>query len=120
MIETIDQLPIFVRMVISLIIVIALMGGLAMIIKHLGLANVAALAQGQQSRLSVLERHPLDPRRQLVLIQRDDQQHLVILGVDGETVIETNIKTVKSKNAAKPKKLAQPKSSAPPTKDKAS
>jgi len=37
----------------------------------------------------------LDARRRAVLIQRDDKQHLVILGHSSETVVETNIKPVK-------------------------
>ena len=43
-------------------------------------------------RLKVVEALPLDARRRLVLLQRDNKQHLVILGPNGETVIETDIK----------------------------
>lgn len=98
MIETIDQLPIFFRMVASLIVVIALMGGLAMLIKRLGLTNLPAINKTDNPRLKVVERIPLDPRRQLILISRDQQEHLILLGHENETVIEGNIKpTAKTK-----------------------
>jgi flagellar protein FliO/FliZ len=31
---------------------------------------------------------PLDPRRRLVLIRHDDNEHLLLLGADGNRVIE--------------------------------
>jgi flagellar protein FliO/FliZ len=34
---------------------------------------------------------PIDPKRRLVLLRRDNVEHLVILGATGETIVETNI-----------------------------
>ena len=34
---------------------------------------------------------PIDNRRRLVLVRRDDREHLLLLGPQGETVVETNI-----------------------------
>lgn len=92
--EFLDTLPDFVRMLLALGFVVALMGGLALILKKMGLAGAEAEAPSSK-RLKLLERLPLDARRQLVLLSRDDQQHLVILSAQGETVIETNIKEPK-------------------------
>jgi flagellar protein FliO/FliZ len=85
-----DTLPDLVKLAMSLGLVIALMGGLAFILKRLGLAGAQPEAQANK-RLKVLERLPLDARRQLVLLKRDNTQHLVILSASGETVVETNI-----------------------------
>jgi flagellar protein FliO/FliZ len=41
-------------------------------------------------RLSVVESLPLDPRHRLVLVRRDDREHLLLLGT-GETVVESGI-----------------------------
>ena len=35
----------------------------------------------------------LDTRRRLVLVRRDDVEHLILLGAASETVIERNIKS---------------------------
>jgi hypothetical protein len=39
----------------------------------------------------VLEVAPLDGKRRLVLLRRDDTEHLVLLGQESATVIEANI-----------------------------
>lgn len=78
------------KMIAALILVLGLMGGLALVMKKLGLSG-RITAPGSKSRLKVVESIPLDNRRRLALLQRDDVQHLVILGPNGETVIETNV-----------------------------
>ncbi len=82
--------PSLLKMLFALAFVVALMGGLAVLLKRLGMAGTLPTTKGQ-SRLKILESLPLDTRRRLVLLQRDDTQHLVILGLDSETVIETDI-----------------------------
>ncbi len=37
----------------------------------------------------------LDAKRRLVLIRRDNKEHLLLLGPDGDTVIETDIPIVR-------------------------
>ena len=78
-----------IKMFAALVFVLALMGGLALLLKKLGLQG-RSLSTGPR-RLKILETLPLDARRRLVLIERDDTQHLVILGASGETLIESNI-----------------------------
>lgn len=88
------DLPQFMRLIIALAIVIALMGGLSFILKKLGLAQNANLKSGDKRRLKIVESLPLDARRRIVILQRDDVQHLVILGANGETLIEKDIPLV--------------------------
>lgn len=78
------------KMLLALVFVVALMGALTLILKKLGVQG-QALSTGKK-RLKIIEILPLDARRRLALVQRDDVQHLVILGASGETVLETNIK----------------------------
>lgn len=82
------------KLVASLAFVMALMGGLALLVRKLGLAENARLS-GPAKRLKVVEALPLDPRRRAVLLRCDDKEHLVILGPNGETVVKTDIKPVK-------------------------
>ena len=42
-------------------------------------------------RLAVVDQVPIDETRRLVLIQRDDVQHLVILGGGGDFLVESGI-----------------------------
>jgi Flagellar biosynthesis protein, FliO len=45
------------------------------------------------SRLGISEFHELDKSRRLVLIRRDDTEHLILIGGSQELVIETNIES---------------------------
>ena len=81
----------FLRMLAALLFVLGLMGGLAFLLKKFGLSGHIA-PRGKAPRLKIIEALPLDGRRRLMLVQRDDVQHLVIVGPTTETVIETDIK----------------------------
>ena len=89
-----SDLPQILRLFAALALVLALMGGLALALKKLGLSGATAPTP-KKRRLKIVESLPLDPRRRLVLLQRDDKQHLVILGAAGETVIENDIQPLK-------------------------
>lgn len=86
------ELPQVLRLIIALGIVFALMGGLVFVLKKLGLSEVMpAKRSGDKRRLEVLESLPLDARRRLAVIRCDSREHLVILGANKETVIDTDI-----------------------------
>lgn len=87
-----DSLPDIVRLLLALAFVVGLMGGLALLMKKLGLAENAHIQnKNGKKRLKIVETLALDSRRRVAIIQRDDKQHLVLLGLNGDTVIETNI-----------------------------
>lgn len=88
------DLPQVLRLLAAMALVLSLMGGLALALKRFGLAGSPAVPT-KKRRLKLIEALPLDSRHRAILIQRDNTQHLVILGPNGETVVETNIKPVK-------------------------
>ena len=81
----------YIKFFAALVFVLCLMGGLAFILKKLGLGHGQMISPAKK-RLKIVEILPIDARRKAVLLQRDDTQHLVVLGGSGETVIESNIK----------------------------
>ncbi len=89
----------YLRFIASLLFVLALMGGLWIALKKLGLSG-APMTGGQQRRLKVIESLPIDARRRAIILQRDNTQHLVILGPTGETVVETDIQDSNVQNLA--------------------
>lgn len=86
--ELIDGTQIF-RLIAALTFVLALMIGLNLAMRRV--QNRAGIGLGQKRRLKIVEITPLDGRRRLVLLRRDDREHLVILSTTGETVVETGI-----------------------------
>ena len=77
------------RLIAALALVLALMLGLNLVMRRVNAG--AGMGLGQKRRLKIVEITPLDGRRRLVLLRRDDREHLVILSTTGETVIETGI-----------------------------
>lgn len=81
--------PDYLRFLIALAFVLALMALLAYVLRRLNLGGVANPLANR--RLNVLETRPLDHRHKLVLVKCDDREHLLLLGPQGETVIDSNI-----------------------------
>lgn len=84
-----------IKFAAALLFVLALMGGLALVLRRLN--GKTPLTMPHKRRLKIVEMLPVDARRRLILLQRDDREHLVILGANGETVIETNIESPQDK-----------------------
>lgn len=95
-----SEMPDIVRALLALAFVVALMGGLAFILKKLGLSGEPNVPSPKKRRLKIVESLPLDGRRRMVLLQRDEKQHLVILGATSETVVETDISPLESDEKA--------------------
>ncbi|MGH1375733.1 MAG: FliO/MopB family protein [Alphaproteobacteria bacterium] len=93
------ELPQFMRLLIALAIVLALMGGLSFFLKKLGLSTQTHVKGGDSKRLKVLETLPLDARRRLAIIQCDDKEHLIILGANSELVIDKDLHPVDSSSS---------------------
>ncbi len=85
------------KMILALIFVLGLMGALTLALKKLGLSGHIG-ATGKKGRLKVIESIALDSKRRLAIIARDDVQHLVILGSNSETVVETDIPRVNNES----------------------
>lgn len=89
----------YAKFVLALIFVLGLIGLLAAAARKWGLGLPAAqVRRGKDKRLSIVEVAGLDTKRRMVLLRRDDVEHLVILGPDGETVIERGIKVLPSES----------------------
>jgi flagellar protein FliO/FliZ len=50
-------------------------------------------------RIGVVENAPVDGTRRLVLVRRDDTEHLLLVGTHGDLVIESNIPIANSADA---------------------
>lgn len=87
------ELSAYFRFVAALIFVLGIIGVLALIARRFvpGARNINR--RGTKRRLSIVEVVPVDTKRRLVLLKRDDTEHLILLGPTGDTVVERNIGT---------------------------
>jgi flagellar protein FliO/FliZ len=77
----------YVKFLAALAFVLALIGVLTWFLRRMSYMRFGT--PGQRRRLSVIEVLPIDPRRRLVLVRRDDTEHLLLLGPEREMLIET-------------------------------
>lgn len=85
--------------VLALVFVLGLIGVVSYLLRKYGHFNNLAVKKGGK-RLRVEESLIIDARRRLIIIRRDDVEHLVMIGPESETVIESGIKA-KGKNSEK-------------------
>jgi flagellar protein FliO/FliZ len=81
----------YLRFAAALVAVIALIGLLAWIARRLGLGGASTARVGRSRRLGLVETASLDAKVRLVLVRRDDVEHLILLAPDGARVVERAI-----------------------------
>lgn len=85
------ELGLYLRFLLALVFVLGLIGAIAWLARRFGLGGRLAPNTGRERRLGVVEVTTLDARRKLVLLRRDDAEHLVLLGPGQDLLVERNI-----------------------------
>src|SRR5499433_1667450 len=81
-----------IKLVVGLIVVIGLLAAFFWGLRRFGGERLgSSAARGRQPRLAVIDAATVDGRRRLVLIRRDNIEHLLIIGGPTDVVIEPNI-----------------------------
>ncbi len=78
----------YMRFLGALVLIIGMIAGAAWLARRYGLAPKVT---GGNGRIGIVAVQSLDTRRKLVLVRRDDREHLLVVGPTGESVIETGI-----------------------------
>ena len=85
------ELPTSVNFVIAFVVVLALIGAATWLVRRFGAPRLDAGARNRQPRLAVIDSAAVDGRRKLVIIRRDNVEHLLMVGGPTDVVVETNI-----------------------------
>lgn len=86
------DMPLPAKFLIAFVIVLALIGAVAWLVRRFGAGGLTtSSARGRQTRLGVIEATAVDSRRRLVLVRRDNVEHLIMLGGPTDVVVEANI-----------------------------
>jgi flagellar protein FliO/FliZ len=80
----------YINAILALILVLGLIGLCSFLFKKVTQGQFLQKS-AKSKRLKVEEVLYIDTKRKLVLIKRDDVEHLVLLGVNSETVIERDV-----------------------------
>ncbi len=79
----------YIRFIVALLFVLALIGLLTWLVRRFGLGGRIGSRNRGKSRIGVVELAPVDAKRRLVLVRRDDQEHLILLGANSELLVES-------------------------------
>lgn len=79
--------------------VMALMWGLSLLMKRLGYGQVM-MKKKEDRRLKVIEYLALDTRNRMILVSRDDVEHLLLVNAEHSVIVEQNIKPPKKKSGS--------------------
>jgi flagellar protein FliO/FliZ len=99
----------YVRFLLALLFVLGLIGLLAFVLHRFGMGAVRispgyrARGRVMERRLAVVEVVSVDARRRLVLVRRDDTEHLILLGQTSDLLVESGIK------AGQPRAVGEPR-----------
>ncbi len=77
-----------VQMLFALLLVVLLILAVTWLFRRL---FGTTFARGRSARLSVVDSTPIDPRRRLLLVRRDDVEHLVMVGGPNDLLVESRI-----------------------------
>ncbi len=85
-------MPFPVQFFLAFIIVLGLIGATAWAVRRFGGGRLGSVGmRGRQPRLAVVDYASVDARRRLLLIRRDNVEHLVMIGGPTDVVVESNI-----------------------------
>ncbi|MBI3699982.1 MAG: flagellar biosynthetic protein FliO [Afipia sp.] len=76
---------------VALLIVLVLIGAAAWLVRKFSSGNVSGANRGRMPRLAVIDAAAVDGRRRLVLVRRDNVEHLIMIGGPTDVVVEPNI-----------------------------
>jgi hypothetical protein len=86
------EMPLTVRFFLAFLIVLGLIGAAAWAVRRFGSGRYGSTGQrGRQPRLAVIDHASVDARRRLILIRRDNVEHLLLIGGPTDVVVEPNI-----------------------------
>jgi len=105
------EMPLVLRFIIAFIVVLGLIGVTAYVVRRFGGQRLGtATARGRQPRLAVVDSAAVDGRRRLLLIRRDNVEHLLMIGGPTDVLVESAI----VRAAAAPREAAPVRTPAQP------
>ena len=86
------EMPLAVKFLVAFPAVLGLIGLVLWLVHRFGTGRLGgAGTRGRQPRLGVIDHASVDARRRLILVRRDNVEHLLMIGGPTDVVVEANI-----------------------------
>src|SRR5215467_7728819 len=94
-----------ITFIVAFIVVLALIGVAAWLVRRFANSRLGANTnRGRMPRLAVIDAAAVDGRRRLVLVRRDNVEHLLMIGGPTDIVVEPNIVRATASREALPQR----------------
>jgi hypothetical protein len=84
-------MPLPVQFLLSFLIILGVIGAIWWTVRRFGSGRLGSSTRGRQPRLAVIDHANVDGRRKLILVRRDNVEHLLMIGGPSDVVVEPNI-----------------------------
>jgi len=81
----------YIQAVLALILVVGIILALAWLLRRYGLGEGPHGPLGRKKRIATIESTTVDSRHRLVLVRRDETEHLILVGPGDSFVVERGI-----------------------------
>jgi len=81
----------YLKYALALVFVLSLIGIFAVIARRAGFGLSTSVHGKRQRRLGIVESMNIDGKRKLILIKRDNTEHLILLGTEHDLLIESAV-----------------------------
>ena len=83
---------------LTVVIVLGLIGAVWWFMRRYSGVHFGGIGRGRVPRLAIVDAMPIDRRRRLILVRRDNVEHLLLIGGPSDVVVEGTIQRVRQRS----------------------
>lgn len=89
------------KIAITVVVILALTGLVYWLVRRYSAIGLGGIGRGRVPRLAVVDALTVDRRRRLLLVRRDNVEHLILIGGPSDLVVEATIQRTRTRQAAR-------------------
>ncbi len=93
---------------VTLVVVLVLIAAVYWLVRRYSSGGLGRIGRGRVPRLAVIDAMPVDGRRRLVLVRRDNVEHLILIGGPTDVVVEQAILRPRQRPGVRPQAPSAP------------
>jgi hypothetical protein len=89
------------KIAITIVVILILTALVYWLVRRYSAIGLGGIGRGRVPRLAVVDALTVDRRRRLLLVRRDNVEHLILIGGPSDVVVETAIQRTRTRQAAR-------------------
>ena len=92
------------KIAITVVVILALTALVYWLVRRYSTIGLGGIGRGRVPRLAVVDALTVDRRRRLLLVRRDNVEHLILIGGPSDLVVEATIQRTRLAQPSRPRK----------------